>query len=507
MKALWSLLLICALVLSVHDGAAGAPSGQPAAAAPSAPSAPSAPAAPAGASADANETLRQLRKLSIDVRGAPLSKDESATIKKRLERESTDAIYASFVDGWLKDLERNQDFVEKVLSPFEPKGMPLLFLNPSQFRAADGREVLYLPARQPKTGTPCAGQDIVSVRPWWSKQPVAICSASYVPEVVFANDRFCAQSHLAAAGYTTPDACGCGPRLMHCAPPEKLDPGIVVAIKTGPKAEIRETMIDLLIKKRRPLSDVYTATTTWQNGLVQFIYKRREVASIASRTPITKPVLAKLEKMIDSVNVRAKPKWVERKGAYKGTGLWWTTALPVQSTYRNSTRGGFNFFFCIDYSSINVDRDALLATAGDEIQNLRALDAISNSPMRKQDGCKGCHMPMDTTAGFLFEFELSWRGGFPRHEPAQPTDFYLQGAEDRRGNGKGLAGLMALFMKQPEFDACAVQKTLVNFVARGPMHSERATSDALVEGLRKHNRDLVWLVREVLMSPIYRRGS
>jgi len=151
------------------------------------------------------------------------------------------------------------------------------------------------------------------------------------------------------------------------------------------------------------------------------------------------------------------------------------------------------------------DDKAVLEAVGDNVQNLRSLNTITDSPMRHQTGCKGCHMPMDTTAGMLFGFELSWRGGFPRGE--QPAgELYVQGAADRRGDGKGVAGLMKLMTSQPEFSRCMVKRVFGKLFDREPLYSERSEVAALVDEMGKSKRDLGWLVKQLLLGKAYREG-
>jgi hypothetical protein len=452
------------------------------------------------------ETLAELRKLSMDVRNIPLSADEIADVRTRLAQSNRDAVYQHYVETWLADVPNNGAFVNTILPGFLPDslGGGPVFFNLEQFKTPEGKDVLYLPKRHKDKSVPCSGaKAIVSVRPWWSKTPVQICADSYVPEVSFVNGTFCPQALSGGGGYRVPDECACGPRLMHCAPPHDLDPALADAIESGPENEVVETTIDLLLRKRRPLQDIFTTTTTWQNGVVRFLYARREAAALLAKSGYTKAIAKKIDAILDKVDVRAKPAWVERGPDYRGAGLYLTTTYGVQSTYRNTIRQSFNDFLCIDFGSLRVDRDALLATVQDKFQNTRALDAITDSPMRHSDGCKGCHMPMDTSAGFLYDFELSWRGGFHR-TAARPSELYVSGALDRRGNGKGIASLMRLLTSQPEFESCAVQKMLVNLAARGPTQAEKPEFNVLVDGFRKQGNDFIWLVKAVLNSKIYR---
>lgn len=452
-------------------------------------------------SADPEATARQLGKLSLDLRGQPLTTNELDDVRSRLAQASPDAVYAHFVDAWLADdLSARGELISKVLSIFVPDDPTPLFFPLSTFHAADGRDVLYLPRRQAAANPPCAPADVVTVRPWWAKTNVAICAASYAPEVSFVEGTFCPQSINGVAGFAIPDACGCGPRLMYCAMPELLE-----AARADAKTEMRETTYDILIRQKRPLADVLTATRTWQSGRVQYLYARREAAQLIARAKWSPAVARQVDAIIDRVDVAAKPRWIDRAGPYRGTGVSFTAPGWVSPTYRNAIRELFNRFLCIDFGSVHVDRDAVLEAVGDNVQNLRSLNTISDSPMRHQTGCKGCHMPMDTSAGMLFGFELSWRGGFPRGD--QPAgELYLQGATDRRGDGKGVAGLMKLIGVQPEFGRCMVKRVFAKVLDREPVYSERGEVAALLDEVAKNKRDLGWLVKRLLLGKAYREG-
>lgn len=449
------------------------------------------------------ELTRQLQRLSLDVRQAPLGETERAAAIAQLATATLDTVYARYLDQW--PLE---DYLRWILNRWAlPAAGPPVFLPLSRFTAADGRDVLYLPHRHPGVGVPCAPSETTEVRPWWSPRPVAICRESYRKEISFVDERYCPTNQSAAAGYVTPTACGCGSRLVHCLPPAELEPALVADAQHGVWEEFYRTAYEIAARRNRPLSEVFTATTTWQTGVVRFLYLRREIAGLLHGKTLTPTLEREIDRMLDTVDVHAPGAWVERKGIYRDTGVFLTTPLTFWDTYRGMVLAVFHNMLCLEPRSSNVDRDAILATVADHHANLRSLDPIADSPMRHQDGCKGCHMPMDTSSSFLFEMALGWRGGFDLKPRARTSSRLYLGSDDSRGEATGIAGLMKLAVAQPEFGRCTVRSAIQAVLQRFPLHAEMSAMDGLVAGFAQHDQSLPWLIKQLLLSNAYRRGE
>src|SRR4029079_9258164 len=105
---------------------------------------------------------------------------------------------------------------------------------------------------------------------------------------------------------------------------------------------------------------------------------------------------------IAKIDLSSQGRWVDRKGIYEGSGLYWTTIAPgtLQPTHRVLSNRTFGGVLCTRFSSVHVDSEALLKAVGSDHKNLRSLEAIGDSPMRSTPGCEGCHAPMDGPAGF-----------------------------------------------------------------------------------------------------------
>jgi hypothetical protein len=445
---------------------------------------------------DETRLISQLQRLSFDLREMPIELDVRAAALWRLETSGLDATYAYYVDQWLG--RRYQLDVLNNWSPFD--GVSSLFLRLAFFDF-EGRKILYLPGRHKETGPPCQADQIVSVRPWWSDTPVSICKDSHRKETSFVGGVYCATANESLA--VSRDGCGCGPRLVHCLPPAQLEPAIHAAT-AGITAEYTETAYDIVIRQARPLADLISTTRTWQNGLVRFLYARREIAGLASAQALTPALERQIDQILARVDVRAQGSWVERQGAYRGTGTSFTLAGVTHSSYRNMVRQAYSRILCATFRSSHVDRDALLATVGNDAENIRGFDPIADSPMRQQEGCKGCHMPMDTTSGFMFEQQLSWRGGFMTAVHRKPAKMYIHGAADYRGEGVGIAGFVELLVAQPEYLRCTIEKTFEHVVQRAPVSRERPFIEQLTKTFQHKKQDQRWLIRELLLSAAYR---
>lgn len=460
--------------------------------------------APAQPGDDAAALVAQLSRLSLDLRSAPLDPAERRAAVERLRGASLDRIYRDHLDAWL-DPSRNADFYRRLLAPWLPPGPLPQFLPLSSHRDEAGRDVLYLPGHHAST-PPCATAETVLVRPWWRAAPVRICADSYRKDVTFVGARYCPLNPTMGGGYMTPDECGCGPRLMHCVPPPEVDPEIHAAL-AGIEAEYAETAFDLAVRRGRPLAELFTTSRTWQNGLVQFLYARRETARLlAGGKQLTPAIERQIDRILARVDARSAPRWVERTGPYRGTGVLLTVPGAISDTYRNQIRGAFGALVCEEFQSTSVDRDAFLETVGHQHANLRELDAIVDSPMRHQAGCEGCHMPMDTSVAFVVGMELPWRGGFPRAAAGAPVELYLRGAGDRRGHARGIAGFMRLMTEQPEFEACVVEQAFQAVMQRFPLASERAMVDELQRDLALSGQSLPRLIRQLFLADAYRSG-
>jgi hypothetical protein len=453
-----------------------------------------------GSDGDKTRLISELQRLSFDLREIPIDLEVRAAALRRLEHDGLDATYAYYVDQWLG--RRYQLDVLNSWSPFG-NGVPTLFLRLAFFDSG-GRKVLYLPGRHQDLNPPCQADQIISVRPWWAETPVSLCKDSHRKDTSFVGGIYCANAPESLAGPGgAPQGCGCGPRLVHCLPPAQLEPAINAAT-AGITAEYTETAYDIVIRQARPVADLLSTTRTWQNGLVTFLYARREIAGLVGTKALTPSIEQQIDRILARVNVLAKGSWVDRQGAYRGTGTNFTLAGIKHSSYRNMVRQTYSRLLCSTFRSSHVDRDAVLATVGNDAENIRGFDPIADSPMRQQEGCKGCHMPMDTTSGFMFEQQLSWRGGFMTPVHRKPAKMYIHGAEDYRGDGVGIAGFMKLLVAQPEYLDCTIEKTFEHVVQRAPVSSERRFIEELTKTFKQRKQDQVWLIRELLLSAAYR---
>src|SRR5262249_16336153 len=128
--------------------------------------------------------------------------------------------------------------------------------------------------------------------------------------------------------------------------------------------------------------EVLTTSVTWQPGLVEFWYARREMLAELGHTPYSKALEDRWSARFSRIDLAAPGRWIERKGVYTGAGVWLSTPMieATYPTYRTQMKRLLSQFLCVRFTSIDVDSQSLLSTVGNRTGNLRAL-GIQESPM------------------------------------------------------------------------------------------------------------------------------
>src|SRR5450432_2330839 len=166
--------------------------------------------------AELEVSMIQFERLSFDLRGHRLDAAERGEIEQAIASSNTTAhtLYAHDVDTWLTK-DSLKGFVATYL-----KFPPLSVITPDAesffYRTARTSDVYYLPGADEAT---CATKDVVTVLAWWSKTPVRVCKASYVPERIFDAVGYCSGGAEPLMRQPLRAGCGCGPMLMGCLPP------------------------------------------------------------------------------------------------------------------------------------------------------------------------------------------------------------------------------------------------------------------------------------------------
>jgi hypothetical protein len=453
-----------------------------------------------------------VQRLSFDLRSKRLSASEQAEIGKLAgEGAKPREIYARYLDHWLGPWLDNYAFetilerrADKPLVP--PNGGRLFLGNLSKHRdREDGAWRYFMPAIA-KGGAPCAENEAVPVTPWWSpKTKILVCPSSYVPERAFDDVGFCGSKTELTNPQPPRPGCGCGALLLACMPPREDLPTFEADMNRGMRDELAVTVADL-VRRGRPIDEALTTTKTWQSGIVQFMYLRRELIGKLEAQKWSPELERRLEADVAPVDLAAPARWVERKSVYQGSGVYFATPAiqTVVPSYREMITGVFGAFLCTDFQSVHVDSETVLKTVGKQHAHLRAV-GIADSPMRKQVGCMGCHAPMDNATAFLVGLKTPLYGSSPTGLPAKGT-FFLKGATDLRGEGAGFAGFAQLVAKQPEFEQCMVRHTFERIVQRSPLNVEQTGIEKLSHDFGIHHHDLAWLSREVFLSDSYTGG-
>jgi hypothetical protein len=441
-----------------------------------------------------------VERLSVDLRDRLLSAAERAELSNKLKVETSTQVYEEALGAWL-DKAAYTRLLDVYWRP--SRLMELFFIVLDRWRDPEREAwVYYAPHahRGRGSGPPCAPEERIAVRPWWGKEPVLICSASYHPEKSFDASGFCGDQ---GGGFDDPypprDGCGCGPSLIDCFPPEAAEPGLAALLDEGLHAEVIETAYELM-QRGRPIDEIVTTSRTWQTGLVELLYLRRELLADLHDRPYTPQLGQEVERRLSAVDARAAGRWIERRPPYVGSGLLAMPAIingPVRTVMRNN----FNNLLCVRFESVHVDAEVLLQSVKKRT-DIGSTDIVSNSPMRHQPGCEGCHAPIDSMAGFYEGLRSVFFGTYVTHAPER-GQLFLKGAKDYRGEGNGLGQLAKLIVTQPEFTRCNVWRVFRAVVRREPKYREEALVDGLAKSFDENGRRFDWLVGAVLRSNAY----
>ncbi len=442
-------------------------------------------------------------RLSMDLRSRRMSSTERDAVRRRgSENAPLRAIYRTAIDAWL-DLGFLGDLSLSWVR--YPTVIESLFMGPlERTRLPSGEWLHYLPHTIPATATgePCAAADRIRVRPWWkARGEILVCKDSYHPDHVFDEVGYCGGQPEPTVPVPPRPGCGCGPLLTTCLPPVEEHPTILADLKRDVLAEISET--GGRIFRERSFDELLTTTTTWQTGLVEALYLRRDLLADVHAHGWTPELEHRFAERYAAFDPFGPGRWVERGPAYAGTGLRFTTILAqaTEPTYRVMMSETFSSFLCTTFQSVRVDSHALLTAVGKDHNALRAFE-IHTSPMRSLIGCKTCHAPMDYGGGFLRQFATPLFGSYPTGIDADGK-LYVGGGEDYRGEGRGLGRLSTLLIEQPEFTRCAVNRLTARFVGPGAIVRDPALMAELGKVFETSHHNVEALVRAVLESTRY----
>jgi hypothetical protein len=461
-----------------------------------------------GARADedgpAGRLERALQLASLKIHDRWLDPDEvRAAADAFATQPDPRAVYRSFLDGWLdRDVYRN---IARRMALGRARARSLFVDQLRVAQSEDHHAVYYLPhqtgAVQPGQ-PPCSADDQVRVTPWWSVDTtIAICATSYRPDQVFDDVGYCGGQPEPVVPLPPRSTCGCGPLLLGCLPAEEDWPGLADAFDRDIRAESIET-VATMIADGAAYREIVTTSRTWQTGLGRFLYLRRQLIGELAGKPFTTAAMLSMIARIRAIDLQAPGAMLDRPPVYAGTGLLFGLQNGAQDPhYRTIVLGVLDRELCSPgFDSVHVTSDVLLLTTSKE-PNLR-LKEVHNSPMRTQEGCKGCHGPMDNTAGFLTAIATPLYGSIATGRSNHAT-LMVNGPADARQTGVGPRGLLELVTAQPEFEPCQARRFFTYFVDRPPTERELAL---LERSARTKDRSMQQLLRAILLSDEFTHG-
>ena len=461
----------------------------------------------AGAPATAADqpAVRALQLLSLTLHNRWMQREELAQVRRELATtQRSDQVYRSFLDRWL-DFDAFRA-VSARLVPGNPTVRSSFGAQLQLHRDPNGDLIYYLTHQKDLSSSsdmPCSRDEVVHVYPWWNiDKSVSICSTSYRADTIFDEVGYCGGQPEPATPLAPRPKCGCGPLLLGCLPPEEDRPGLVQEIDRDVRSEVIETAATI-IAQGGTYRDLTTTTATWQTGLTRLLYLRRELIGELANHSFDDALEADMRKRISALDLRAEGAMIDRPPVYAGSGIFlFGLAAGLQDPgYRSIIRASLQRELCTaDFSSVEVTSDVVLLTTT-KTPNLRLKD-VHESPMRTQEGCKGCHRPMDTTAGFLTAIATPLYGSMPTGNTNKAT-LVVNGSSDDRGSGIGPGDLMRRYTEQPEFEPCSYQRFFAAFVGRAPTQAEL---HEISQTMRKPSGSLRELFRTILSMDAFTRG-
>jgi hypothetical protein len=451
---------------------------------------------------DAQRTMVALELLALKLKGRRLGPDEMAQASQALQTSRPEVVYRQFVERWL-DLDGLSRVGNALVSP-DGTTASLFVDHLAVYRGDDSHKLYYLHHRADGSAAPCRPDQAVMISPWWDlNTSIAICKQSYLPDHVFDTVGYCGGQAEPTVPAAPRAECGCGPFLLGCLPPDDEAPELVQRMDRDAHDEVAHTAA-VLIQNGASYKDLITTTATWQTGLIQFLYARREIIGWLAHRKYDAQVESEIRDKLARLDLEAAGAMTERPPPYTHSGLFVGTissALTAAATYRSVSGGLLVRELCrMVPQSVTVRADALLLVTA-TTPNLRLKD-VHLSPMRHQDGCRDCHNPMDGTSAFLLPLATPLFGSMPTGR-AEQASLVVNGAGDTRGSGVGLGDLMELVAQQPEFLPCTLERFFTYFVGRPPSGPELAT---LQEEQSTHAARLKDLIRAILVGDAFTRG-
>lgn len=468
-----------------------------------APSAADVPDTRPGAAAATNGTaaIALLDRLSRDLRGKRLTIDEKDRLQQDVASQGLRAVYLSLLDQWL-----DRRAYRRLLFPqsYDPPEVEAFFHRLETYRHG-GMTIHHLPrAGAHRDGQPpCTPDQVVMVKPWWTGESIAVCADSYRPERVFDEVGYCAGHPEPTDRQPPRPGCGCGPRLLGCIPPHGFHSIFDGQGNRDVEAEVVETSLDI-ITRNEPYASTLTTSRTWQSGLVEFLYLRRELIQLMREVPYSTALEKKIDERLRKIDIHAPARWIERQGIYRGTGLWATPPAvhAARATYRDIAFNALIEYLCVRFHSIHVDSEALLAAVGNEFADLQEYGGLGGSPMRKQPGCKGCHNPIDGSGAMLQGLAMPLYGSYVTGADSRGS-LYVTGDSDVRGHGASIADMARLIVQQPEYATCTVHNSFQRVLKQDVLASDRPFLDQLVAEFRANGGRLAPIIRALLTSKTY----
>jgi hypothetical protein len=434
-----------------------------------------------------------------------MQRDELTQVRREFAATSrSQQVYRSFLDRWL-DLDAFRAIAARLVL-----GNPTVrssFVAQLQLHRDLNGELIYYLAHQVDRGSsgdmPCSRDEVDHVSPWWdTNKLVSICSTSYRADTIFDEVGYCGGQPEPTTPLAPRPKCGCGPLLLGCLPPEEDRPGLVQEMDRDVRSEVIETAATI-IAQGGSYRDLTTTTATWQTGLTRLLYLRRELIGELAHHSFDDTLEADMRRRLGALDLRAEGAMIDRPPVYAGSGVFlFGLAAGLQDPgYRSIVRVSLQRELCIaDFSSVDVTSDVVLLTTT-KTPNLRLKD-VHTSPMRTQEGCKGCHGPMDNTAGFLTAIATPLYGSMPTGQMNEAS-LVVNGSSDDRGSGVGPGDLMRRYIEQPEFEPCSYQRFFAAFVGRAPTKVEL---HEISQAMRTGSGSLRELFRTILSMDAFTRG-
>ncbi|MDP2342051.1 MAG: DUF1549 domain-containing protein [Deltaproteobacteria bacterium] len=431
---------------------------------------------PARTYAPASESAL-LRRLSLDLRGAPPSERELDQLLSG--QRSPEAL----VEDWLQSKDFESTFFLYHKDIIRPRTgiffTPISFTRVNKMRVNDADVYASERLRTEASDGDCARGKTVDVSPWWDrKSTLKVCARTASPAmtaVVKGETLRCDSDVGQKSG-----GCGCGPNLLFC-------------YADGVRDEVMKSMKDemawlamTVVKEDRPYSEILTADWTMVDGKLEVFYGKLW----GDQRHITDPDGSKPWRRI------------ERDPRHSGV----LTSPPMFNFFYNGRRWAqrtLESFFCHETTpDFDLLDDTIDAGHTVAVPYRDSPDLMPTQTVTEGRACAACHLQLDAVSRLKDRWD--YFGAYHENMPGPRPLPIPQSAMFEGSLVDGVDGLGKALAASPVFHDCVVNQAWEHMTGHRFRPDELQTRRALVGEFTAKQLNFKDLLRSIIRTPEYR---